>query len=1342
MNTAAVEINLIEEFCPTGYQMLESIGEGGFGTVRKARQISTGQMVAIKTLRLREMTEEQRRRQVERFERETAMVAKLHHPHIVKLIDCGHAPDGNPYAIYEYIQGETLKDYILRQGGLSAIEVGELMGHVLDGLSAAHAAGIVHRDLKPQNIMVTRTGARTNASILDFGIGGFTHEVRGLDYRSLTLTQEVLGTPAYTAPEQLRGEGITVKSDLYAWGLIALEALTGKPAVHGNSLAEVMEQQLSPVPIPLPPAVTGHPLAQLLRKVLEKNTRKRAADAASILMEFQRINFSSLVGKIEPHAFVPTTPADAETGLNHFSAATWIAERKQITVLCLKLRLLSANAFTDPEVLDTLLRDQLNLCTDTVTGLGGFVAGSFAGTMLVYFGYPQTSDTDARRAGRAALDLMQQIRRRGAALQEAQGVDMQGTICIHTGSVTVHPAHTPDGLTIIQAKDLMMHAAPGAIVVSEASRKLLEPFLEFDQTRETGSETAYTLIGERQTEALSFLRPSSADRAMVGRTAEKEDIANMWQQVRGGSGKAILVQGQAGIGKSKLAFEAKKLVRAQGYVVREARCLPEHQNNALHAFIDLLRRHFGLQEGGDKTFALTKLESALRQAGMNLEEVMPILGAWFHIALSDAYPASVLPPDKQKLILFEALHKLIGGLGQGNPYLLVIEDLHWLDPTGEEFVNTLVQNAPAGQGLVLMTARPEFQPTWPEDVVAYIALSPLPGDAIRTLVEAVLQGIPIDDQALAYIVQKGDGIPLYIEELTAMLLERELLQEKDGHYHLAEQALDESIPTTLYDLLNARLDRMGTAKETAQLAATIGREFDYELLAKASAREESSIQDDLQALVDADLITQQRRVQGDSYIFRHALIRDAAYEGMGSGVRISFHGRIANAMKTHFPESITERSFELGKHLARAHEFQEASSLGLQAVDGRIKKYANAEAERVSAQVRAWIHLIPEPLLAMKLEIDLNNLENTVFMMTKGTGSQEMYQSVLKNLDLAARIKAHRQAVGLAEDPEIAAIELKTNWGLFSYWISQSNFEEAQKVGEEVLANAIEMGDHQSEMSISGFLGQCYDTMGDKQRAKECFQNVLDKFNTKSDTHIALKFGLDPYLWSLCFMGFAIAWETGFEAGLPYFERAVEYSQVTENPSTISFAFLFMACFLSLIDDRERCRRFMQGVSEEISSIIDNNFSASQYRMVEDWVYGQTERAERLRTTIIDSGQVIALAYYEPSLVKTYLEIGKVQRSMEILSESIDRQIKMGQQAMLPFHYELLMQAHYRHSDGVTAKVLEAFEKSVYYSSIQGYAYLEHRCMNLLAGLYEESGDSEGKEKVLRECKAKFPDQG
>lgn len=811
MNTAVIETNPVEEFCPIGYQMLESIGEGGFGTVRKARQISTGQMVAIKTLRLREMTDEQRRRQIERFERETAMVAQLHHPHIVKLIDRGYADDGNPYAIYEYIQGETLKDYILRQGGLSAVEAGELMGHVLGALSAAHAAGIVHRDLKPQNIMVTRTGSRTHASILDFGIGGFTHDVRGLDYRSLTLTQEVLGTPAYTAPEQLRGEGITPKSDVYTYGLIWVEILTGQPAIQGNSLAEVMEQQLSPVPVPLPPAIIGHPLGILLRKVLDKNVRKRPASAAAIMAEFQRINFSSLVGRIEPHAFVPGTLADEETGLNHLSAATRIAERKQITVLCLKLRLLSPDAATDPEVLDTLLRDQLHLCTDTVTGLGGYVAGSFAGTMMVYFGYPHTSDTDARRAGRAALDLMQQVRRRGAALQEAQGVGLHATIGIHTGGVTVHPAHTPDGLTIIQAKDLMLHAEPGTIVVSETSRKLLDPFLEFDQTRETGPETAYTLIGERQTEALSFLRPSSADRAMVGREAERSQIAAAWDLVKAGTGQAVCVQGQAGIGKSKLAFEVKKLVRAQGFVVREARCLPEHQNNALHAFIDLLRRHFGLTEGGDKAFAITKLESALRQAGMNLEEVMPILGAWFHIALPDAYAPSLLPPDKQKHILFEAMHKLISGLGQGNPYLLVIEDLHWLDPTGEEFVNALVQNAPAGQGLVLMTARPEFQPTWTTDAVLNLELSPLHDAAVRSLVEAVLQGKPIDDQALAYIVQKGDGIPLYIEELTAMLLERELLQEKDGSYHLAERVEDESIPTTLHDLLNARLDRMGTA---------------------------------------------------------------------------------------------------------------------------------------------------------------------------------------------------------------------------------------------------------------------------------------------------------------------------------------------------------------------------------------------------------------------------------------------------------------------------------------------------------------------------------------------------
>ena len=275
------------------------IAEGGFGRVYKAIQKSIHQSVAIKTLKFHHnLGEHKKRKHISRFERETQLCAEMNHPNIVKLLDKGYTDQGDLYAVFEFVEGETLKDLIIKNSGLSPVETVHLMGQVLDALVSAHKKGIVHRDLKPQNIMVTHSGVAPIVKILDFGIGAITNEVQREDYVNVTLTKETIGTPAYSAPEQLRGEPPTVKSDIYAWGLVLLECLTGEQAIKGRTLAEVFQQQLSPGNIVIPPAIAGHELAELLRKVLDKVPETRIGDTSKLYHDFAQINIQNLVGDI------------------------------------------------------------------------------------------------------------------------------------------------------------------------------------------------------------------------------------------------------------------------------------------------------------------------------------------------------------------------------------------------------------------------------------------------------------------------------------------------------------------------------------------------------------------------------------------------------------------------------------------------------------------------------------------------------------------------------------------------------------------------------------------------------------------------------------------------------------------------------------------------------------------------------------------------------------------------------------------------------------------------------------------------------------------------------------
>ncbi|MEL6538820.1 MAG: protein kinase, partial [Bacteroidota bacterium] len=661
------------------YELLDIIGEGGFGLVYRAKQLSTDQIVAIKVLKFDETTpEEKKQHQIARFERETQLGAKLNHPHIVKLLDKGTTEDNRLYAVFEHVEGQTLKDMIIEQNGLSAVETGELMGQILDGLAAAHAQGIVHRDLKPTNIMVTKTGLKSHAKILDFGIGAFTASFQPKDYAMLTLTKETLGTPAYSAPEQLRGEPPTTKSDLYAWGLILLECLIGSPVMRGESVGEVFEQQLSANQVPLPSAIAEHPLGKLLRNVLEKNPIHRSADAQRIAEEFTRINFQTLVGQIQmPQRVI--TDADV-TSVTDLGYTTSRSEKRQITVLSIQLSLaVTEDAELDEEVLDTLQEDQMALTTELATRYGGYLAGSVADTITVYFGYPQKSENDARFAGRTALELISQAQKRSALMLQQHGVELDVRMGMHSGTVLLKKNAVPKGNIPNTAFSLLNRADSDQVLVSETTKTLLDPFLEFDEAGEKKlskhgkPEMTYFLQGERQSEALSFLRPWSANRAMIGRDSEMKLVLDTWRKLDMGHGQALLVRGQAGIGKSKLIHEAKRQIGNEGANVKEVRCFPEHRNNALYPFFEMLKKYLGMLDLDETSSKIQRIREFLTDLEADIDTLLPIFCSWLSIPLDDTVTGSQLPPDQQKTMLMEAMLKLLQHLGADSKYLLVVE---------------------------------------------------------------------------------------------------------------------------------------------------------------------------------------------------------------------------------------------------------------------------------------------------------------------------------------------------------------------------------------------------------------------------------------------------------------------------------------------------------------------------------------------------------------------------------------------------------------------------------------------------------------------------------------------
>ncbi len=997
-----------------GYKLLEAIGEGGFSLVYRAIQKSTGQVVAVKVLRLfDEHNPQQYKRSKARFEREIRLCAGLQHPNIVKLLDKGETSDQRLFAIFEYVPGQTLRQHIKNKGAMTALDAGHIMAQVLDALVCAHKLGIVHRDLKPQNIMVTTTGVNAQIKILDFGIGTIVSQSRPADFLNLTQIQESLGTPSYSSPEQLRGDPATVQTDFYAWGLVFLECLTGAPVMQGASAAEIYHRQLSAQEVPIPSAIIDHPLAGILRRVLKKNPAERCTDAESLWRELRAVNLADIVGQIQSQTEQCLSVNEA-TVIN--SGA--FLEKRQITVLCCSVNLMPDLNHTEVkeselEALEILQQDQFNQCRDIATRFGGELAGCLADRMLVYFGYPHSSDTDARRAARTALEITRVMKRRALQLEAQDGLQLHISSGIHTGLMIVKRDEIPQGYVANIAMRLESEAQTGTILVSEASFKCLERYVTFekDKLRSSGGESpgvqTWRLVGQRHIDVHHFLSVRSTEYPFVGNHHQLQWLRLRWNRVvsrlhtnskvsenenldgsaqgaltQGTLTQGVLIQGEAGIGKSRLLKELFSVVHEQGHHVYLCRCLAEHKNNGLHPFLELIKQSLEISELTPASIALDRLETEFARAGCNIEKVLPIICSWLSLPV-DRYPIVKVSPQRQKAWLLQAITDWLIYLSKDQALLLVVEDLHWADPTSLELLQKIFQHISEHTAckkhskalLPVMTARPEstevlkqaLNSDWGKNLET-IQVNRLDQEGIKALIDKLVVDRKLHPRVIEKIVSSTDGVPLFVEELTHMLLDSHLV-EHNGIWQLKNTSDLNEIPLSLRELLAERLDSLANAKETAQVAATIGREFDYELLVSMGLKTREELTSDIEVLVKSGLVYRLNKSEKNIYVFRHSLIREAAYEAMLIDARQQIHNQIALALSVDFPDKLKTHPEEVAWHYSCGGRPEKSSQYFVKAARLAVLTFSNHEALSLYAKaiddINEVIH--PDSVSAQKM---------------------------------------------------------------------------------------------------------------------------------------------------------------------------------------------------------------------------------------------------------------------------------------------------------------------------------------------------------------------------------------
>jgi TOMM system kinase/cyclase fusion protein len=1059
------------------YEILSKLGEGGFGIVYKARQLTTGRFVALKVMRRGEhdsaIMDEKRGA---RFAREMQLCAQLYHPHIVQLVDSGRLEAGTLYAVFAFVPGETLADVLSREGALELHEARRLMLQVLDALACAHAQEVIHRDLKPRNIMVLPTGARRNALVLDFGIGTLATTAPGQALQPLTGTNEILGTPGYAAPEQLRGHTPTTSSDLFSWGLILIECLTGERVFAGTTTADILYAQLSPDPVPIPRTLERHPLGELLRRVTQKDVARRKTSIEALYAELEGTSASApLLGRlangVQFTAPDEEDPALATEGNTLPAASTPLSrptrtistmdagERRQITALSYSVGVRAGARDLDLEAADELVRVELDSCNEIARRYGGHFVSALGDQALVYFGYPRARENDASRAARAAVAIAAMMRAEAQRLAE-RGVTLELRAGIHTGLVVATEqrqgardaqAHgVAVGATSQIAAWLVRNAQPGTIAVTADAQRLLRASFDLDAAGawpDGGAPTGRLyLLRQDQDSRPPTPTPGSAGALLVGRTHEMEILLERWGRVRHGEGQCILLTGEPGIGKSRLGRELRQRIGDQAQTCLDTWCSPDAQHSVLHPIIELLQRVLGLDRATSPADRIARLEHQLAGYGFALASAMPL----FLPLLSLPFPASYAPldvsPQRHKELTHDAILSLFFAMADARPVLFLVEDLHWADATTVELLVQLIHEAPSARMCVLLTARPESVPSFPTTGMLQLHLSRLERAQVEAMAQDLLGKKALPNAVVEQIVSRTDGVPLFVEELVQMMVESGLLIEHEDRYELARELSDTEIPSTLRDLLMARLDRLGRAKETAQLAAALGREFTLEQLLAVSQREPAAVHEDLEELLGAGLLYQKRRLKEPGYLFKHALIRDAAYESLPRVTRQSVHGLIAAKLEERFPELVASRPDLLAHHHAAAEQKRQAIGYARRAAMGALQRSAIAEAIAHGRQALGWLDVIEDVRERSEIELAVHGVLTPALMTAEGYAAPSVGS-------------AHARARALCESLGASTQLFPVLWGLGAYYAVRADLRSAIEMGESALAVAEAQGD-------------------------------------------------------------------------------------------------------------------------------------------------------------------------------------------------------------------------------------------------------------------------------------------
>ena len=848
-----------------------------------------------------------------------------------------------------------------------------------------------------------------------------------------------------------------------------------------------------------------------------------------------------------PPAEIATTPQAAE------------GERRQLTVMfCDLVGSTDLSQRLDAEDLQSVVRAYQEAAAKPIERYEGHIAQYLGDGLLVYFGYPQAHEDDAERAVRAGLEILTALETLNDSLEPEHGVRLAVRVGIHTGAVVIGAMGGGErsetlafGDTTNIAARLEGIAESDAVVISDATLRLVPGMF---LTKDLGTPAlkgiaepvrAYAVLQPSGMRSRLDVDPSKLT-PLVGRDQEVRLLLDRWEHAQEGEGQVVLIAGEAGLGKSRLIQAFRERLAGTPHSWLECRCTPYTTGSPLQPTIELLEQGLGFKPGDEPEEKLDRLEGGVERSGGSLPEVVPLIASLLSIPLGDRYPALQLSPELQRKKTMEALVAWPIGIAEQQQLVMLYEDLHWSDPSTVELLSLALEQYARSHILTLLTFRPGFEPPWPaRSHLTSVAVSRLSRRQTKNMIAGVTRDVPLPDEVAERIVERADGVPLFVEELTKMVLESGLVEERDGRYELVGSLTDLPIPATLQDSLMARLDRLDTGKEVAQLGATLGREFFYELLRSVSPLDDPALQAGLARLVDAELLYQRGAVPEATYTFKHAMIQDTAYQSLLKSVRRHFHTRIAQVLEEQFPERVLAEPAVIAHHYGQAGLAAQAIAHYGRAGERAVMQSANEEAIGHLRRALELVETLAESPARHQQEIELQMAIAAPLSAARGWANPECEGAVTRALELTSQI---------GDAPNLSRVL----YGLATSYYIKGNLAASADLAKQALEAAERTNDVPPLLAAHQTVGIPLYWQGEFSRALRHFEQVLRLYDPAIH---ARDLGTNRGVTSRGYLAWCQIPLGHVDRALSNAQEGVAMAKRVEHPDSLAFAL----CWLTFV---------------------------------------------------------------------------------------------------------------------------------------------------------------------------------